>query len=198
MADPEAIEIASEPVYYTADMVRDLIREDRAWPRYECIYGELVVTPAPVGPHQFIVTRLLVCLSTYVEGWQSELVALVSPADISWGRDDVTVQPDVFVIPRDMGRASWHAHSWDPIRHLALAIEVISPSSRRDDRFRKRTLYQDRGVPLYWIVDPETQVAEVWTPDVHFPTIERERLVWHPEGAPEPLTIELAALFAQP
>jgi len=38
----------------------------------------------------------------------------------------------------------------------------------------------------------------VWTPDLEFPRIERERLAWHPEGADEPLVLELAELFAEP
>jgi Uma2 family endonuclease len=144
------------------------------------------------------VSRLLVWLTNYVERVTLEARVYISPADISWGRDDVTVQPDVFVVPREMARASWRENSWTLIRHLLLAIEVLSPSTRHADRFTKRHLYQRQGVPLYWIVDPESQTAEVWTPEAHFPTIERERLVWHPEGAAEPFVCPLAELFAEP
>jgi len=48
---------------------------------------------------------------------------------------------------------------------------------------------------LYWIVDGDEQRVEVWTPDAEFPTIERQRLVWHPAGAGQPFTLELADLF---
>jgi Uma2 family endonuclease len=54
------------------------------------------------------------------------------------------------------------------------------------------------GVPLYWVLDPERREAEVWTPERHFPEVERERLTWHPDGADEPLTLDLRALFAPP
>ena len=198
MANPESVVADESPTYYTADMVRDLVREDRAWPRYECVYGELVVTPGPAEPHQYAATAMIVRLANYIQAQGLDAVAYVSPADLSWGRDDVTVQPDVFVVPREMVRARRRACTWDAIRHLLLAVEVISPSSRRSDRFKKRKLYQDQGVSLYWIVDPEAALVEVWTPDIHFPTIERERVVWHPDGASEPLTIGLAALFAEP
>jgi Uma2 family endonuclease len=52
------------PVYYTADMVRDLPEEGN---RYEVVYGELLVTPAPRLQHQELVRRLLVALSRYLE-----------------------------------------------------------------------------------------------------------------------------------
>jgi Uma2 family endonuclease len=81
------------------------------------------------------------------------------------------------------------------LRHLLLVIEVLSPSSLRHDRFTKRLEYQRRRVPVYWIVDADHCLVEVWTPDDHFPGIERERLVWNPAGASQPFTLELGDLF---
>jgi Uma2 family endonuclease len=37
---------------------------------------------------------------------------------------------------------------------LALAVEVLSPSTRRKDRVLKYSKYADSGVQSYWIVDP--------------------------------------------
>jgi len=196
--NPDTIDVAPEQDYYTADMVRALIREDRAWPRYECVYGELLVTPAPRARHNIVAERIHGRLNGYIDAQAVEAHAIMSPSDVSWGRKDTTVQPDVFVVPRSAYRELWRANSWELIRHLLLACEVISPSSRKTDRFRKRILYQQQRVPLYWIVDPEQELAEVWTPDDEFPVIERERLAWHPEGTAEPLVITLAALFAEP
>jgi Uma2 family endonuclease len=56
-------------------------------------------------------------------------------------------------------------------------------------------LYQEVGIPLYWIVDPDQKSVEVWTPDAHFPTTERERVKWNPEGAAESFVLQLAELF---
>jgi Uma2 family endonuclease len=41
-----------------------------------------------------------------------------------------------------------------------LAVEIISPSSRRYDRMKKLAWYADIGVPEYWIVDPEERTLE--------------------------------------
>jgi Uma2 family endonuclease len=171
------------PIYHTADMVRALPDDGN---RYETVHGELLVTPAPRLSHQAVVAELTRRLGNYLAGFPVGQV-LVSPADISWA-PDVLVQPDVFVVPIEQARTL----EWSRIKALLLAIEVLSPSTQRSDRFTKRRLYQEFGVPWYWIVDIDGRAAEIWTPDATFPSIERERLVWQPQGAAEPLVIALA------
>jgi Uma2 family endonuclease len=198
MANPEPTTIEPEAVYYTADMVRALNEAEAGATRYECVYGALVVSPAPGELHQRIVTRLAAALVQYIAVADIDAVVYVAPADISWGRDDVTVQPDVFVVPRTMAREAGRTSDWGAIRHLLLAVEVSGTDSLRGDRFDKRRVYQAQNVPLYWSINLAVRTAEIWTPEAHFPVIERERLVWHPDGANEPLVIALDALFAEP
>jgi len=174
------------PIYYTADLVRALPDDGN---RYETVHGELLVTPAPRALHQRVVRRLLTALDLYLtENRVGEVFA--SPADISWG-PDVLVQPDVFVADLDEARTL----DWSRMRHLLLAIEVLSPTTARADRFTKRRLYQEVGVPAYWIVDLDARAAETWTPELSVPAVERERLVWRPAGAGEAFVLELAELF---
>ena len=63
------------------------------------------------------------------------------------------------------------------------------------DRFTERRLYQDVGIPLYWIVDPEGRSVEVWTPSATFPVVTRERVVWEPKGVNARCVVELKGLF---
>jgi Uma2 family endonuclease len=72
-------------IYYTADMVRALPDDGN---RYEVVYGELLVTPAPRPWHQVVVHRLSVALELYLRE-QPAGVVLSSPADISWGPGSV-------------------------------------------------------------------------------------------------------------
>jgi Uma2 family endonuclease len=174
------------PTYYTADMVRTLPDDGR---RYELVHGELLVTPAPRAWHQEVVGRLFVELRRYLDARRVGH-ALLSPADISWS-DDTLVQPDVFVVDPAEARTL----DWTRMRTLLLAVEVLSPSSARADRFPKRRLYQERRVPTYWVVDPDARLVEVWTPEATFPTVETERVAWHPAGATEPLEMRLEELF---
>ncbi len=174
------------PTYWTADMVRAL-PDDRN--RYEVVYGELLVTLAPRVWHEVLVQRLLVALDAYLRRERVGIV-LGSRADISWA-DDVLVQPDVFVVPLDEARTL----DWVHIKRLPLIAEVLSPSTARAGRFLKRRRYQEAGIPLYWIVDGDAHQVEVWTPDVHFPHIERGRLTWHPVGAATAFELSFEELF---
>jgi len=174
------------PTFYTADRVRALPDDGN---RYETVHGELLVTPAPRAWHQEMVRRLIVTLGGYTA---KEGVGHVfaSPADISWGPDTL-VQPDVFVVPLEEART----FEWTQMRSLLLAVEVLSPSSTRADRFTKRRLYQEVGVPAYWVIDADARLAESWTPGQQAPVVERERLFWCPEGAEVSCTILWDDLF---
>ena len=174
------------PIYYTADMARALPDDGN---RYEVVYGELLVTPAPRPWHEIVQRRLMYALETYLLTHPVGEV-LGSRADISWSPDTL-VSPDVFVVPLEQVRTL----DWAKMQDLLLIAEVLSPSSARHDRFNKRRRYQEAGVPLYWIVDPDERRAEIWTPADGFPRLEQERLVWHPVGAGQPFTLPLAELL---
>ena len=175
------------PIYWTADMVRALPDDGK---QYETVYGELLVSPAPRPWHEVIVGRLVRDLEEHVARTAQELHVFGSRSDISWS-DDTLVQPDVFVVPLAEARTL----QWSAMKSLLLAVEVLSPSSERADRFAKRRLYQDVGIPLYWIIDADAHEVEGWTPKLRFPVVERERVVWAPEGAREPCVVELQDLF---
>lgn len=174
------------PIYYTADMVRALPEDGN---RYEVVHGELLVTPAPRLWHQELAARVLIAVRDYLARVPVGHL-LQSPADISWG-PDVLVQPDLFVAPLEQVRTL----DWTKVKDLLLVIEVLSPASTRADRFTKRRLYQERRIPVYWVVDGDQRVVEVWTPDARLPRVERESLVWHPAGAAYPLDLDLQELF---
>ena len=174
------------PIYYTAEMVRALPDDGN---RYETVHGELLVTPAPRPWHQVVVDRLRDELKAYLAGrpgWH----LWSAPADISW-TPDVLVQPDLFVVPIEEARTL----DWARLRHLELAVEVLSPSTARADRFTKRRLYQEVRIPTYWVVDADAHFVEVWTPDAALPHVEHDRIVWLPTGTRDPLVLAVAELF---
>jgi Uma2 family endonuclease len=157
--------------------------------RYELVEGELLVTPAPGPTHQTVVTHLTVRLGRYLERHPDIATLFVSPADITWDREQL-VQPDLFVVP--VGEVS---RSWKTVRTLLLAVEIISPSSARGDRLVKRRLYQHRGVATYWIVDPDARLVEVWRPDDQRPDIVTDILRWRVTADVEEMAVNLGKLF---
>lgn len=183
-----------EPIYYTVEMVDALnAAEPERLPRYECVYGELLVTVTPPRPwHGALVLRLYDALRDYARREPAAGRVGNIESKFTFGRPDVSTQPDIWA----MRAEDWQRQDWDAPTVPLLVAEVLSPSTKRMDRFPKRRAYMDAGVPLYWIVDGDGRWVEVWTPGVAFPQVEREQLEWLPRGAGEPFTYALAELFA--
>lgn len=159
--------------------------------RYEVIDGELLVTPAPTNLHQRTVLRMAYRLHQYAESVGQEV--LVAPTAVRWSAH-TELQPDVLAMPLVDGKP---AESFESVGRLTLAIEVLSPSTTRSDRFTKRREYQARGVPEYWIVDTDSRSVERWTPGAEVPDYLYETIEWQPDDATPPLTIDLVSFFRE-
>ena len=171
---------------WTVDEVRALPDDGN---RYEVIDGELFVTPAPSWLHQQAAMEFLFLVRPYAH--RCALDCYIAPAEVAFSPRR-SVEPDLFVVPRMDGRRATH---FEEVQRLVLAVEVISPSSARADRYRKRHLYQSEDVPEYWIVDPDARFVERWRPGDDAPEILVESLAWTPQEDVEPLVIDLVALF---
>ncbi len=119
--------------------------------RYELMDGVLLVSPTPGGSHQVAVTGVFRLLDAAAP---AGLFVGVAPYDFTH-RDTTSLEPDVFVVRR--AELAERRMTTPPL----LAVEVVSPSSRRIDRGSERLAYQEFGVPAYWIVDPETRSITV-------------------------------------
>ena len=132
------------------------------WPedgrRYELYDGEVYVVPSPIPLHQIVSARLYLVLEDYVRAHGG--VVLYAPLDIVLTDFDV-VQPDLLLFTRD------RQHLVSPravTRHAPdLAIEILSPSTARNDRGRKLQLLARHGVREYWLVDPDALAIEVYS-----------------------------------
>ena len=174
--------------------MRNLIQEDRAWPRYELIDGELLVTPAPVKAHQRAVGEWLVLLKLYVQSAGIPCEVFTSPADLELERGTI-VQPDVFITALAEGG---EADEWASVRRLLLAVEILSPSTARYDRTVKRRFFMERvDVAEYWIVDLAARVVERWRHGETVARVDDAQLEWRPPGAAHPLVVDLQPLFAR-
>ena len=73
---------------------------------------------------------------------------------------ETVLAPDVAFIQagrEPQGEARWHFARLAP----DLVVEVCSPSDRDRDMQAKVALYQEAGVPLVWIVDPQAETVKV-------------------------------------
>ena len=172
---------------WTAERVKSLPADGN---RYECVDGELLVTPAPLPRHQIALQALLLRLHPYLSE-RGLGDALCSPADIELDAETL-VQPDLFVLPLGESR---RLKTWKDVSRLLLAVEVLSPSSARADRIVKRRRFQRAGVPEYWVVDLDARLIERWRPGDERPELLSDTLIWQPDPGQPALTLDLAALF---
>ena len=177
---------------WTAAEARRLNEENPLpWPHYEVIDGELLVNPAPRYVHQRAVNRLLYLLNAYAEG-RPGIEILPGPADIEL-EPDSTLSPDVFVFSHSDAPRVRH---WSEINSLLLVAEVLSPSTARNDRVKKRGYFMRNDVGEYWIVDLDARVVERWCHGEARPDIVSDELQWRPSESDEPLVINLVDFFA--
>jgi Uma2 family endonuclease len=158
--------------------------------RYEIIDGELFVTPAPNYRHQVAVRELVLLLAAHAKACGVTL--LFAPFDVPFSTHN-SVQPDVLVLPAlpDDTRPA----EFIDVGRLMLAIEVLSPSTARNDRGVKRVLYQRERVDEYWIVDLDARSIERWRPESTEPEVYLDTMMWAPTAERDALVINVAAFF---
>ncbi|MBK8006602.1 MAG: Uma2 family endonuclease [Gemmatimonadetes bacterium] len=158
--------------------------------RYEVVYGELLVSPSPTNRHQRIQERLGRLIGKYLEQARTAVLRY-APQGYDAG-PTTRVEPDLGVIPAALDNQETPYQAGD----LLFVVELLSPSTTRADRFTKRRLYQDAGIPTYWLVDLAAEAIEVWSPGATFPLVARERVTWSAPDAGAALVIDVPALFA--
>ncbi len=113
--------------------------------QYELLDGMLLVTPAPIVRHQVASAQVFRVLDA---ACPPHLHVLFAPVD--WQPDVKTsLQPDLLVI-RDLDLDASNVSGSMP-----LAVDILSPSTRRKDLLAKRSRYEEAGVQSSWIVDPD-------------------------------------------
>ena len=120
--------------------------------RYELIWGELYMSPAPNTKHLRVLGRLFVLLNGFVLREDSGEV-FVAPFDVRFDEFNV-VQPDLLVIGSEHSNRVTEA---GVVEAPDLCVEILSSGSRSRDFVKKNVLYAKFGVPEYWIVDPERE-----------------------------------------
>lgn len=143
--------------------------------RYEVVDGNLVVTPPPSHRHQDVTNAIAFELHRLCPPeWRVRTeYALVLGTD---GR-----VPDVSVVRVDAPRTGSERYPVGP-EAFGLVVEVVSPRSRKTDRFLKPGEYAEAGIPLYWRVElePEVQVLSFELVEGEYAPTSEPRAPWGP------------------
>lgn len=107
----------------------------------------VAMTPSPFGRHSRLLVSVGSELKSATEACGCNATVL---AEIDWiVSADTVLRPDLIVVC-----------GAEPERHVeetpAIAVEILSDSTRERDLTYKRSIYQQQKLPCYLIVDPDT------------------------------------------
>ena len=130
------------------------ITEDGTW---EFINGQVVLHSPAQNRHNRVVARLGRLLSVWVDHRQLGQVTMEKTL-CQFPRNDY--EPDVVFFGLEKAHRIRPEDMLHPIPDLI--VEVLSPSTEKNDRGVKFEDYEAHGVGEYWIVDPNSQTVEVF------------------------------------
>ena len=135
-----------EKVYTTED-IENLPEGERA----ELIDGKIYYMASPKLTHQRLLVELSVRIYNYIKAKNGSCEVLPAPFAVFINKDKYNyVEPDISVIcdkSKLDERGCNGAPDW--------VVEIVSPSSRQMDYYRKIVKYSSAGVREYWIVDAQ-------------------------------------------
>ena len=108
--------------------------------------------------HQKLISQFTLVLWQYIRDHHGTCEVYPAPFAVNLDAEDKDwVEPDISVIC-DTSKLDDRGCNGAP----DLVVEVVSPSSRKMDYFRKNALYSESGVLEYWIVDPDRERTTIY------------------------------------
>lgn len=130
--------------------------------RWEIIDGVPYMQATPLRIHQEILVAILIQIANYLTGKPCK----VYPApfcvrlDIEKNDKDVrnVVEPDITIVC-DKSKLDEKGCVGAP----DMIVEILSPSSGKNDKLIKFNKYEKAGVKSYWLVEPDQKLVSVFT-----------------------------------
>lgn len=139
---------------YTIDDIYTLPEGERA----ELIDGKIYYMAPPNTNHQRLVNYLSTEINIYIRNNKGSCEVFPAPFAVFLNENDSNyVEPDISVIcdPSKLDDKGCHgAPDW--------IIEIVSPSSKQMDYYKKLFKYRTAGVREYWVVDPDKNIVIVY------------------------------------
>jgi Uma2 family endonuclease len=131
----------------------ELIPEEK---KCELIDGDLIMSPSASFRHQVIAGNINEILRAFVRKYKLGKVLY----EFDMYLDDENIfRPDVmFIANENLVNVTAKYLRGVP----DLVIEVLSPSTKKNDTIIKKGLYAKFGLAEYWIADPETKTLDVF------------------------------------
>lgn len=154
MIGGESVNVVRKEETYTIDDIYALPDGERA----ELIDGKIYYMAPPSRRHQRILIDLSYQIENYIRNKKGLCEVDIAPFAVFLNEDDINyVEPDISVIcdPSKLDEKGCHgAPDW--------IIEIVSPTNKSMDYYKKLFKYKTAGVREYWVVDPEKKLIMVY------------------------------------
>lgn len=148
--------VAEKTITYQAYKLLEF--EDNDLFIYELLNGIIMRKSSPTIQHQRIVRKITRAFENFLEEHPVGEV-LFAPLDVVLNDKNAT-QPDILFISKEKF-AILNEEEQVVIGVPDIMIEVLSPGSIKRDKIDKKAVYEQLGVPEFWIVDPFGRTIEV-------------------------------------
>lgn len=163
-----------EEEIYTIDDIYSLPEGERA----ELIDGQIFYMALPTTNHQRLVSYLSTEINLFIRQSNGECEVFPAPFAVFLSENDRNyVEPDISVIcdrNKISDKGCHGAPDW--------VIEIVSPSTKQMDYYKKLFKYRTAGVREYWVVDPDRKLVTVYN-------FERDTMEEYPFGEEVPAGI---------
>lgn len=146
--------------------------------RAELIDGQIFYMAPPATNHQRLVSNMHYQIKDYIRQNNGQCEVFPAPFAVFLSENGKNyVEPDISVIcdgEKITDKGCQGAPDW--------IVEIVSPSSRQMDYYKKLFKYRTAGVREYWVVDPDRQMVTVYN-------FERDTMEEYPFGEEVPAGI---------
>ncbi len=120
---------------------------------YQIIDGQVYMMSRPNTNHMRIEGNIFNAFKNYLKGKKCEPF---NETDVQFDEENNFI-PDVIIVcdPEIIKEEAIHGVP-------DLVVEILSPSTARNDKIKKKIIYEKYGVKEYWIVDPFSKSVEVY------------------------------------
>jgi len=123
-------------------------------PREELLNGKIVMMSSPSVNHNYVARNIFAIFHSYLKRKPSR--PFNDGVDVYLTEKDRVI-PDVMIVcNKDIIKPDGIHGAPD------LVVEVLSPSTAKNDKGYKKDLYEKSGVREYWIVDPNIRSIETY------------------------------------
>ncbi|MEP6766599.1 MAG: Uma2 family endonuclease, partial [Gemmatimonadaceae bacterium] len=146
------------------------------------------VTAMPSGGHQGVAGRLFVELAIWCRAharWRRLSPGGVYITQTTW------LEPDIAIYPSP----EFDDMPWQDMPPPLLVVEVLSKSTAKLDRHRKRAAYLAHGLREVWLVNYEVCTIKRWTSASEFPEVFRGGITWTLDAALPSCVVTDAEVF---